>query len=287
MYTHPYFALQLHSNEELAPFLPSPVIRRDTLHEWPLSCVQRLHCKDGQSFIYKVQSAPSVEVDFYRQARSSLLATAQIIPVEDGLAALLLADVHAPRLADQPLSTTEALALTDAILAQIAAIDGDLPALEDIRGEDGWRTCAEAILDDLHALVVDGLFQQVNADMVSIVAAAVNAQDVHAALQDKNGYVHGDLRTENILATADGYYVLDWQRPIWGPVALDRLSLLLSLGVDPSDHVAAGVRRLHVLLQIGWLAQCARRWFPPGMQTYDRQIAQFISTLNPLPVNHD
>lgn len=281
MYPHPYFALQLHSNEELAPLLPSPVIRRETLHEWPLSCVQRLHCEDGQSCIYKVQSAPSVEPEFYRQARSSLLVTAQILPVDSGPAALLLENVHAPRLDGANLSTADAVALTDRILNQIAAITGDRPALDDIRGADGWRACGEAILDDLHALVADGTFQQVNETMIATVSAAITAEDVHSALRGKSGYVHGDLRAENVLVAANGVRVLDWQRPRWGPVALDRLSLLLSLGVDPADHVAAGVQRLHVLLQIGWLAQCARRWFRPGSAHYDGQIAQFIAVLHP------
>jgi hypothetical protein len=263
------------------------MIRRETLHEWPLSCVQRLHCEDGQSFIYKVQSAPSVEPEFYRQARSSLLVTARILPVDSGPAALLLEDVHAPRLGDVILSPADAVALTEQILDQIAAIDGNLPALNDIRSEDGWRAYTEAILNDLCALVAADSFQQVNAAMIDTVAAATAAEDVRAARQGKSGYVHSDLRTENVLVAADRVCVLDWQRPLWGPVALDRLSLLSSLGVDLADHVTAGVERLHVLLQIGWLAQCARRWFPPGVQTYDRQIAHFISTLNSLTVKHD
>ncbi len=278
---HPYFALHLHSNEELTPFLPSAVTARETLHEWPLSCVQRLHCEDGQTFIYKVQSAPSVEPEFYRQARSSLLVTAQILPVDSGPAALLLEDVYAPRLDGVIRSAAEAIALTEQILDQIAAIDGKLPALDDIRSEDGWLAYAEAILDDLRALVAAGSFQQVNGAMIDTVAAVIAAEDVHAARQGKSGYVHGDLKSDNVLVAADGVRVLDWQRPRWGPVALDRLSLLSSLGVDPADHVAVGVQRLHVLLQIGWLAQCAIHWFAPGVPHYDGQIAQLIGTLNP------
>ena len=278
---HPYFALQLHRNEELTPFLPSAVTARETLHEWPLSCVQRLHCADGQTFIYKVQSAPSVEAEFYRQARSSLLVTAQILPVDSGPAALLMEDVDAPRLGDVVFSTVDAVAHTEQILSQIAAIAGHLPALDDIRREDGWRARGEAILNDLHQLVKEGSFRQVTASMIDDVAAVTTAEDVQAALRSQTGYVHGDLRAENVLLTADGYRVLDWQRPLWGPVALDRLSLLSSLGVDPSGHVAVGVQRLHVLLQIGWLTQCAIRWFPPGVQHYDEQIAQLIGSLNP------
>ncbi|MBI1299404.1 phosphotransferase [bacterium] len=278
---HPYFALHLHSNEELAPLLPSAVIRRETLHEWPLSCVQRLHCEDGNTVIYKVQSAPSVEAEFYRQARSSLLVTAQILPVDDGPAALLLEDVDAPLLGDVILTAAQAVAHTEQILDQIAAITGDLPALNDIRSEDSRRACGEAILNDLHRLVNDGSFRQVNAQMIDDVAAVIAAEDVQAALHGETGYVHGDLRAENVLLTADGYRVLDWQRPWWGPVALDRLSLLLSLGVDPTVHVAVGVQRLHILLQIGWLAQCALHWFPPGVHHYDGQIAQLIGTFNP------
>ena len=73
MDAHPYFNLWLHSDDELSGLLTSQVVERTTLHEWPLSCVQRLRLDDGRRVIYKAQFSEGVEAAFYAAARSPLL----------------------------------------------------------------------------------------------------------------------------------------------------------------------------------------------------------------------
>lgn len=284
MQPHPYFALQLHDDTELSALLGSPLRKRTTLHEWPLSCVQRLRCLDGRSVIYKVQAPPTVEPTFYRQAQSGLLVAAQVLTADDqGIAALLLEDVQAPTLhtlaADAYLPQQPPLLIVEEILAGIAQIEGELPALADIRGEAQWLTYVQAICADLHVLVADGTFQRVSHAMIQQLAMCGASSAVRAAINGPTGYVHLDLRGENVLVVADSYRVLDWQRPIWGPVALDRATLLETVGMDPAAHVAKGVLQLRKLLQIGWLAQAARHWFPPGAPTYDQQIAKLAEQI--------
>ena len=70
--------------------------------------------------------------------------------------------------------------------------------------------------------------------------------------------------------------MIDWQRPILGPAFLDLALLLESLGFDPLPHVGQGGVWLMRLLRIGWLTDCAVKWFPEGRGTYDRQIAELI-----------
>ncbi|MEY3989368.1 MAG: hypothetical protein RI985_449 [Chloroflexota bacterium] len=43
----PYFELELLDDNSLNHYLPTPIIARRTIHEWPLSCVQHLTCGDG------------------------------------------------------------------------------------------------------------------------------------------------------------------------------------------------------------------------------------------------
>jgi hypothetical protein len=89
VYRHPYFDLWLHNDDELAPFVQGDIAQRVTLHQWPLSCVQRLTTVDGRTLIYKAQFGPTVESEFYANARSDLLPWAQTIYVQDGYACML------------------------------------------------------------------------------------------------------------------------------------------------------------------------------------------------------
>jgi hypothetical protein len=47
MQQHPHFDLWLHDDAELANVLGSPLRERTTIHEWPLSCVQRIRTIHG------------------------------------------------------------------------------------------------------------------------------------------------------------------------------------------------------------------------------------------------
>ena len=74
MQTHPVFAdILLHADDELAAALDSDIVERETIHVWPLSCVQRLLLGDGTRLIYKSQLPPTVEPEFYARAASPLL----------------------------------------------------------------------------------------------------------------------------------------------------------------------------------------------------------------------
>jgi len=279
MQQHPYFDLWLHDDDELAALLGSPITQRVTIHEWPLSCVQRLQCADGQSYIYKVQAPPSIEPTFYQHARSPLLVTARVLHSDHALAALLLEDVLGSRISDLSLDEPSRLKMVDDIITQIARIAGDLPTLSDIRTPAQWLAHGQAITDDLRFLTAGGSFQQVNATTIDRVSAHIQSSVVLTAINGPTGYVHTDLRDENVLVLPDGYRVLDWQRPIRGPVALDRATMLESIGVDPARHVSVGVLQLRTLLLIGWFAQTARHWFPEGAPWYDSEIVKLAEQL--------
>jgi hypothetical protein len=272
MHRHTYFDLWLHDDEELAALLGSPVVERTTLHEWPLSCVQRLRTADGSTRIYKAQAGPTLEAAFYGRATSPLLVAAQVIDQEGAPAALLLDHIAAPRLTDVHPTEAEALGIAPILLDAIARIAGDLPAMSDIRSEARWAGYAGAMCDDLRALVDAGSFQRVDGALIDRLAGRAQAPSVREAIRSPSGYVHRDLSGDNVLVVEDGYRVIDWQRPIWGPVALDLAELMESLGFDPRRYVSDGVVQLLCLLRIAWFAQCARRWFPAGAETYDAAI---------------
>jgi hypothetical protein len=272
MHRHAFFDLWLHDDEELAALLGSPIVERTTLHEWPLSCVQRLQTADSRTRIYKAQTGPTVEAVFYGRAASPLLVEAQVIDQAGAPAALLLDHIAAPRLTDLHPTEAEALDIAPILLDGIAQITGDLPATADIRSETRWAGYAGAMCDDLRALVVAGSLHRVDRALIDRLAGRAQAPSVREAIRSPSGYVHRDLSGDNVLVVEDGYRIIDWQRPIWGPVALDLAELMESVGLDPRRYVSEGVVQLLYLLRIAWFAQCARRWFPAGVETYDAAI---------------
>jgi hypothetical protein len=285
MHRHPYFDLWLHDSDELIGFIGSPIVERFTIHEWPLSCVQRLKCENGQSHIYKVQALPTVEPTFYGHARSPLLVGAQVLPIDGMPAALLLEDVQSPCLSACDFSRTTLQGVVDTILFQIAHIEGDLPSILDIRTNEQWCVHAQSIVRDVRALVDAGIFQRVTTAMVDQIACCSCSAETISALAGPTGYVHHDLRAENILVLKDSYKVLDWQRPIWGPTSLDHVTVLESVGIAPAVHMLPGVLQLRTLLLIGWFARAARYLFPAGAETYDIEIARLVRQLETTPIS--
>ena len=56
MYRHEIWSrVLMHEDDELAKHIGSEIAERVTIHEWPLSCVQRITTGDGRKLIYKAQ----------------------------------------------------------------------------------------------------------------------------------------------------------------------------------------------------------------------------------------
>ena len=131
MHRHPYFDLMLHEDDELSALLGSRVVERPTLHEWPLSCVQRVTTADETRIIYKAQAAPTIEPEFYAAARSPLLPQARTIYHTEQHACMLIEFIDAPRLADLRLPAAEieraaSKSVLDAVNAPAGLIHSDL-----------------------------------------------------------------------------------------------------------------------------------------------------------------
>ncbi|MBB3126876.1 aminoglycoside/choline kinase family phosphotransferase [Paenibacillus rhizosphaerae] len=279
MYRHPSFELLLHDDEELAGYLGSPISQRITIHEWPLSCVQRIVTEQGDRHIYKVQAPPTLEAQFYARAQSLLLVSVRVIEAKDNMTAMLMEEIQAPRLKDIPLKESEAAATANDLMTMISRIDGDLPVMIDISTEEGWTAYIEAALRDISECIHEGSFKEVDFTKVNKLRKWSEAPALLAEICSPSGLVHADLKAENVLATNDGYRVLDWQRPIWGPVSLDAATLLLSLGVDAARYVPIGIIQMYHFLHLAWYAQAARKWVPQGKPWFDRLISEIAHDL--------
>jgi hypothetical protein len=281
MRAHPYFDLRLHTDDELEAHIGDTIVERTTLHEWPLSCVQRLTMAGERRLIYKAQYGPTVEADVYARVRSPLLPWAETLYRAGGYVCMLIEYVDAPMFEDLEPSELEALRVAGEVRAQLDTLDGDLPAYLDVRDEPRWRVYVHTLLDELTALIRSGAFSQTTAQMAAELARWAVSSSVLAAFEGRCGYVHHDLSADNLLVLPGGYRVIDWQRPLWGPTDLDRVDLLNSLGYDSLRHVDRGVVQVWSILSIGWLTEAKARWFPEG-KSYDRQVAELIARVRAL-----
>ena len=279
MERHPDFEIWLHDDAELSALLGAAITERRTIHQWSLSCVQRVLTADGRRHIYKVQAPPTVEAEFYARARSPLLVPVRVLPSQGSTTALAMEDIPAPTLEETPPSAAEAPALAEDLVARVARIEGDPPAMWDISTPEGWSAYMAGALADMRFLVEQGSFTQVTPALLADLRRCVDSRPVLAAVRTPSGFLHSDLMAENVLATPDGHRVLDWQRPIRGPLALDVATFLISLDLDPLPHVPDGILDVYHLLHIAWYGQGARRWVPGNKGYLDRAVARIAAEL--------
>jgi hypothetical protein len=272
MERHPYFDLWLHSDGELEPHLPAPVTGRVTLHEWPLSCVQRLELADGSRRIYKAQSNEGVEGAFYRAARSPLLPDCQDLGAYADTASLLLEYLPDPLLASLDLDEAGKLQAAQQAAAAVAALGTGLPVYTDLGGRTGWRQFAAAACARLAELTESGIFQLTPPGAPGALAQWARSADVLRAARRAPALAHADLRPENIFVTPDGFKIIDWQFPRLAPPGFDLATLLEGLGLDPFNHVDAAVVKITWFTRLAWFVDCKLRLFPEG-EDYDQSVA--------------
>ena len=279
MHRHPYFNLWMHDDDELAAHLRSDLRLRITLHQWPLSCVQRLDTVDGRQFIYKTQYGPTVEPEFYARARSPLLVWGETIFRAGRHVAMLLEHVQGPLLGDLTVEEYEVVRIGREITEQMKTLDRSLACYVDISNPGRWERLVECTLSDISTLIEQGKFCLVDRPSLHSLSRFAAGSDVAAAIRTPPRYFHGDLAGDNLFVLPGGYRVIDWQYPKIGPPELDLATLLASMGYDPLPYVGPGIVRVMHILRIHWLAECATRWFPAGVADYDRIIPGLINAI--------
>ena len=280
MHKHPFFQLYLHDSNELESFLQAEITERDTLQEWPLSCVERLVMADGRRWVYKSQFGPTVEPEFYSAVQSELLPLAQVLPSDkEKHSHMLFKFIDAPLLSDLNLSAQEAIEISQAVLEAIKNTGEKIPYYLDISSREKWKELVEVLLTSLGSLISQNVFMVVDEPALRSLHEAAFSDSVVRALKQDVGLVHHDLKGENVFVLTEGFKVIDWQRPILGPRALDLLTLLSSLKLEPEAYVDKGSIFLSHILHIHWFVECALKWFPEGNKTYDESVSKLIKLI--------
>lgn len=266
--------LQLHTDDELSRALGAGIVERTTIHEWPLSCVQRVSLDDGRRLIYKSQLPPTVEADFYARAVSPLLPGYRSLGKLGNCDILILDWIDAPLLRDVARQDTEMVEHGRRLIARINEIHSEvrgesggesrdnLPVYLDVGSIEAWRGNAETTMEKLRALVLDGRFHSVDAAAVAEVTNWSTAREVLAAASASPRLTHGDLKGDQVFVTPDGYRVIDWQRPVIAPPATDLVSLLVEEGMQPRRFIDVTIVRMFWFLRLCWAVEAQFDLFP-------------------------
>jgi hypothetical protein len=258
---HPHFDLWLHGTEALEASLGQPILGRATIHDWPLSCVQRIDCAD-ETFIYKAQLEPTVEPDFYEAASSNLLPDHRYLGRINGSYTMVLEYLAGATLADQPIDAGDLLALGARLQDEINGIEGELPAHVDIGSEDKWLSFVDETLRTLSALIRRSVFARVSRDTLSRLRQWAESAGVVELVETRSAFCHGGLNGGNIFMIRDELRLIDWQRPRITPPSVDIAGLLIGKGHDASAHVGREAVQIYFFLMISWCVECQVEFIP-------------------------
>lgn len=281
MLTNPHFPeLMAHDDASLVRLLGADVVSRSTIHEWPLSWVQRLSMGDGRDLVYKSQLPPTVETAFYREATSTLLTGFRDLGLLGDCSTMILDWIEAPSLDSLRLGEPEFVEHAERTVSQIGAISGSLPVYYDIGSPLAWRRVVAEALGKLGELVDNGSFPSVASVQIDAVRAWSESEPVIAALSSGTRPIHADLRADQVFVLPDGYRVVDWQRPIFAPAGVDLVMLLDQRGIDARPHTSAAIIGIRWFVLLHWAVECQHDLLPDlDSATFDEWAASSIADI--------
>jgi hypothetical protein len=253
MIRHPHFpGLLLHTDDQLETVLGARLVERRTVHEWPLSCVQKLTLADGTSFAYKAQLPPTVEPEFYQRATSPLLGGHRLLEPVGRCVFLVIDWIDALSLHAVTGGPADLLAQGREVAAGIAAITGDLPHYLDLGSPDSWCAATDSTVQKASALVRGGLFRSIGLSDLRRLSSWATDPVVIDQVTEGARLVNADLRSDQVLVTPAGYRVLDWQRPVIAMPEIDLVSLLVSERLEPRQYLNPTADRVYWMMRLHW-----------------------------------
>jgi hypothetical protein len=277
MNKHPFFDLISPDNEEIAAILGCQILDRKTIAEWPLSCVEKVVNADGAEWMLKSNHAPcTIEGDFYSAVDRPFLIKPSFIKNEPPYQLIIY-----PHINGKPYSLTKLSQIgseKEIFRNHFAGIleslyDSELPVYLKIDTKAHFLVAFRKMISSLVELVESGTFSHTKGQDIEELAMSIESTIMEDVALQKTTLVHGDFSIDNLLFTpTNGYYILDWQRPIFGSPLIDEYTFIKSNGAIPEPPAIL----IGSLVQIYWFVDCAVNWFPAGSKTYDQQVKGLI-----------
>ena len=261
--SHPLFNdILIHSDEELARLLGAEIVERETIHEWPLSCVQGLLLDDHRKLVYKSQLPPTVEPEFYESAVSGLLPGHRMLERIGECATMTIDWIDAPLLRDVVSSEADLIEHGRRLVSEIGEIGGELPTYLNIGTPEAWSGAIDVALEKLKLLIERNRFSLTDESAIEQIRKWSASAQVIDVLADHPRTIHGDLTVEQVFVTTGGYQVIDWQRPVVAPPEVDLVSLFVGRRINPRRYIDPIVVKIFWFLRLHWAVYAQFDLFP-------------------------
>lgn len=227
-----------------APCMTRVQMTRTALHEWPLSRVELAAFPEVPGVprrIVKTQlSLASAEGEFYAYAGPVFREIPGDLRIPELLGRETAGDCEWLILSHEPGEPEDWSGLSaDGIRERVRQIGAVLqsPEFQNAPVFTDWSTPERFAADlcaDVPALLSGGME---NPERIPDWAAG----DGGICWESPSGLLHGDLKADNLLTGEGGTVLLDWQRPMRGPLPLEaELSVLLERGLpEPGSPLPA------------------------------------------------
>lgn len=267
----------MHDDLELSQLLGSQIVRRDTLHEWPNSCVQKITLNNNEVIIYKYQSGGITESLFYETVQSSILPKAETLWRDDFFSCMVIEFIKNPPLEITNKSNDELLKISAELSEVIQNIEGSVPIILDISSFEKWAKIATETIASLETFINNKKHNKYNLKDINFIEKKVLSKDIQMIFNGKIGLIHGDLNGGNIFMTDEGYKLIDWQSCKKAPLELDRASFISRQGRDPAKLLNPEIAYMLYFVNIWWLVHCQSSILKG--ENYDDSIRYNISKI--------
>lgn len=200
---------------------------REKLHHWPLSWVEKWVLADGRSVVYKSQCAEaSVEKAVYEKVQAPFLLP--LLHAETCRGCDMLIFPYCPPSDAVSLSASQVKALSGQC-GELLRTAGEMPVFFDL-------SSADRMISQTEAACLSALGQEARQAGLSPLFHWMEAQVPRLYAGQPIGLVHGDIKEANLIREGGAIrYILDWQRPMLAPSALEQTLALLLAGYEPED----------------------------------------------------
>jgi thiamine kinase-like enzyme len=273
-------AYKLHSPKEVGELLGAKVTKGTALHLGEDSAVLLVETDSGVKQVYKTMYGPTVEPEFYEEAKSDLLVDMNLIFREKDKFAAFFEYIDAPMLEKCDFSEEEALKLAQNLQCHISEIEGNLPTLFDFSTSDlFFNTCLET-LDNFVKLVETKFVENITPSMITHARSTLESLDLDEIYKGGVGFVHGDLHASNVFMLEEGVYkIIDWQFPMKAPVFIDRALLLETIGYSPFNYFPKDLGLMLDFIRIHIFVDRMHNWKMKGSANADAYILSRIANM--------
>jgi len=260
-----FINIHVHEDNELETILNCKLISREKLSHWPLSYVEKLSLADGTYLIYKSQhSTSSVEKEIYETIKSPFLLTPCYYEIYENCDIMIFPFIEYPTLAKD--ISDHKLEQLVAEVSKILNNFGEIPIFFDF-------STPEKLIE-----VVDSVCEIFEDETEVAVLKEWLHQNVNRLYDNQEiGYLHGDLKTTNLLAEGEQLkYILDWQRPFKGPLALEKALAFLS---NDRDAKGDDFEKLAIICHFIWFSYAHDKYLNGLIDESRRLLQKFELTI--------